>query len=70
MSASPNVNRETSVPTKNPPRPGHTDPAIVRNFCIIHSAFSASAEVPMMRPQYCGWPLSRYRRAIAVSSLT
>jgi GTP-binding protein LepA len=23
------------VPTKNPPRPGHTDPAIIRNFCII-----------------------------------
>src|SRR5262245_13265340 len=41
-----------------------------RNFCISHSAFSGSAAVPMMRPQNCGCPLSRYRREIAVCSLT
>src|SRR4051794_8906335 len=39
MTSSRDLTRETSVPTSFPPgsapQPGHTDPAIIRNFCII-----------------------------------
>ncbi|ABL81401.1 MULTISPECIES: translation elongation factor 4 [unclassified Nocardioides] len=35
MAPSPSARRESPVPTNTAPLPGHTDPAIIRNFCII-----------------------------------
>ena len=35
MRGSPSVVRKFSVPTPSAPQPGHTDPAVIRNFCII-----------------------------------